>query len=118
MRQFDPPREAGMSQRPLGGLQHLRRRIEAEQLRIRVLPGDLDQVSTRPRTDLDQPRARLEREGGDQLVAAEEIVLPRQVLDVALMPIDIVHQLRVFDGRALLHQTGLHFGGSRSGLSR
>ena len=92
MHQPDAIGEARMREQFGGAFQHFLGRIEAEQFGLGVELRHPHEVSGRPATDLHQPLAGLERQFSDQPVPPEKIIFSSYIIDIALAPIDEVHQ--------------------------
>jgi hypothetical protein len=74
--------------------QHFRRNVDAEKSRLRIEPGREHQVSAGSAADLQHACAGAGPQACDQLVAAEQVISPCAVVDVALPAIHPVHATR------------------------
>ena len=80
--------------RPVGGPQHLVRDVDAEQIGLGIAPRHGDEVARRPTADLQYPSTGRRLQAIDQPVAPQQIVFAAEIVDVTLVTIDAIHQLR------------------------
>jgi len=71
--------------------QHLRRDIEPEQRRTGVTPGGANEIAAGAAADFQHAGAGCGPQSVDQLITAEQVIAPRQVVDVALPAVHLVH---------------------------
>src|ERR1700733_3173370 len=92
--QGDARVEPGPRRRSSRRGEHLPRDIEAEQPRLRIGLCGFDKIAPRAATDLQHLVGGRGTKARNRLVAAEEVELAAQVIDMALTPIHAVTQRR------------------------
>ena len=79
--------------------QHFGGRIETEKLRARIGLGDSNEIARGAAADFDHPLSGLGVQLPHQPVAPEEIIFAREIVEMPLAAVDLVHQRGM--GRAI-----------------
>ncbi|MNV83287.1 hypothetical protein D3C71_1770820 [compost metagenome] len=87
------------------GLQHLGGDIEAVELGRRIMAAGQDQIAAGATTDFQNACSICSVQARDRPIPAEEVIFPRQVIDVPLVAIHPVHM----GGVAFRRCTGAHW---------
>ena len=90
--EFDPPAQARARHRLRRRLQHLARRIDAVERRLRMALGQQHEVARCAAADFADMIGLADGELFDQPVAAEQIVLAGEIVDVPLMTVHLIHR--------------------------